>query len=270
MKKSLIVFALLAVAGRPVLCQTTPKPMDTKATEAKSDPIDTDRGNFTNGPGIVPKGSYQIETGYTLARINGAHSQALGEVLFRIPLTPVSEFRVGLNSYQSITGDGNSAHGFQDISLGYKRRLIEQKGSGGFGPPAVAINFSATLPTGSEVFTEKMVQPSALLILSRDITEKFSLGANLGYGWLSSGGQHFSQFIASTSGQFKINAKTSAFLEYIGFLPGGYRGSNASFIDTGIFYLVSDAIQLDARIGKGFSGASPDDFGGFGISFRWH
>ena len=261
--------ALIALTAVPALCQDAQKKDIPKESAEKAEPIDTDRGNFTNGIGTVPKGSYQIETGVTLTRLDGARQFTFGEVLLRVPLSAKSEIRLGLNSYETVTGSGPITFGFQDVSIGYKFKVREQIGSSGWGCPGVAVNVSTLFPSGSNSYREKVLQPSALLIFSRDVTEKFSTGVNIGYGYLSSGGQRFSQWIGSVSGQFKLNPKTTLFVEYIGVLPGGPGNPNANYFDTGILFLLTDSIQLDARIGKGTSGARPDDFIGFGASYRW-
>ena len=85
--------------------------------------------------------------------------------------------------------------------------------------------------------------------------------------WPTASGSRFTQGQWSVYGVVPINDKTSAFVEYYGFGLNSKGTDAAHYADTGVFYLLTDTIQLDARVGFGLNQAADSLFAGFGISY---
>lgn len=240
------------------------------AHEAKAEPLVTDRPDFTESAETVAPGRAQIEAGYTFTRREDDKENALGELLLRVGLLEKLELRIAVNSYVWVDSPGGDAEGFEDISLGAKIKLVD--GSKGFDltQPNVAVIVATTLPTGADDIGEDELQPEITLALAWDLSEKFSLGSNLNYAYLSEDGDRFHQFSGSVVLGYTLTEKWGTYIEFFGFVPESENGPNASFFSGGLTYLINDDLQLDARVGVGvFNADSPDYFTGLGVSWRW-
>lgn len=235
---------------------------------AGAPPLVGDRPDFTESASVVT--GLQLETGYTLERVGTADVHTVGELLVRIPATRRVELRVGVPSWTREVRDGPAAatvSGFTDASLGLKVGLRDP-GPGGSGP-SVALLAGATLPTG-EVGSET-ADPGARLAAGLDLSERFSLGANLGVRSLEEGGDRHGELSGSLALGVAVSGPVGAYLEAYGFAPwaedpGGPASS--SVLDGGLTWLAGPDLQLDVRLGTGLSGPSPDLIFGTGVIWR--
>jgi hypothetical protein len=233
-----------------------------------SEPLVSDRPDFTESPETVPAGRFQVEAGYTFSKRGKDEEHALGELLLRIGLMPDVELRLAGNSYVWLNSPSGDAQGFEDMSVGVKIKLVE--GSGELTRPEVAVIVATSLPTGDDDFGEDGSQPGIKLALAWDLSERISLASNLNYTYASTGGDRFHQFSGSLSLGYRLSERWGCYIEYFGFVPERENGPNASFFDGGLTYLINDNLQLDARVGIGvFNAESPDYFTGFGVSWRY-
>ena len=241
--------------------QNPPAPSD--------DPIATDRPDFTETAESVPFGRIQLEGGYTFGRLEDEKSHSLGELLVRIATGRRTEARIGLNSYSWVRGPGGRMSGFEDMTLGFKAKVLDGAESPGFGKPNVAVIGHTTLPTGSRGFRENSLQPEAKLCFAWDLTDRLAMGSNLNYGWPTEGGDRFGQFTGTLAFGYSLNDRAGAFLELFTFAPASNDGPNATYLDGGFTYLINNDYQLDIRAGIGLNSAKPDYFVGAGFGHRW-
>jgi hypothetical protein len=256
------VTTVLAVCATAALAQQP-------APKRPADPIETDRPDFTESTSTIPPGMIQLEGGVTFANTNGTRSTALGEILLRIPAGSRAEFRLGLNSYTFENGGGSSASGLEDTTIGMKLRLANKSEKPALFRPDTSIILMTSIPTGSAAYRESTLVPTAKLALGWDLTSRASASMNVNYTYASDQGSRFDEFATSLSLGYSLSEKVGAFLETFAFLPGGYRGPNAQYVNGGFSYLVNQDFQLDIRAGQGVSGARPDYFAGVGASVRW-
>ena len=237
------------------------------------EPLDTDRPDFTEGTSTVPVGHYQLEGGYTFARQGDADSSSLGELLLRIGLGERLEGRLGIGSFSRVdTGvpGASTLSGYEDPTVGVKIRLTEDDPNLlAPGRPAVALLFATSVPVGSDDLTSDEWQPEGKLALGWDLTDRLSLGSTLIYAYPSDGDERFSQFAASLSAAFSLNDRWGAFLEGYGFNKESLDGSSTSYLNTGVTWLLSNDLQLDARVGAGLDDPSPNWYAGVGGSVRF-
>ncbi len=239
------------------------------AGDDKKEPIATDRPDFTETAETVPFGMSQIESGYTFSRNGAERAHSIGELLLRIATGRRTELRLGINSFAAALGPGRNLSGFEDMSVGFKLKLIDGDLSNGFRRPNVALIGGVTVPTGSSAYRENTVQPESKLCLAWQLSERVSLGSNLNYGLPTENGSRFSQFSGTLSFGYALSNRHAAYLEYFAFIPGGRGGPNTSYLDGGMTFLVNDDFQLDARAGIGMNSTSPDYFVGLGAARRW-
>ena len=239
-------------------------------TGSAAEPLVTDRPDFTESPETVAPGRFQLETGYTFTRRGDDKQHALGELLLRIGLWQQIELRLGGNSYVWLDSPDGDADGFEDLSLGVKIKLLEGSERFELTRPAVGVIIATTLPTGADDLGEDEPQPEFILAMAWDLSERFSLGSNLNYAYLSEDGDRFHQFSGSVALGITLTEKWGTYIEYFGFVPESDDGPNTSFFNGGFTYLINDDLQLDARVGVGvFNGDRPDYFTGVGVSWRW-
>jgi len=99
----------------------------------EEDRVDPDRPHFPEASTAVGKGRAVLETGYTFTKKEASFaSHSYPEALLRVGMfTNWFEFRIGqnfINERRALTGGTTSASGAQDLYLGVKLALTEQKG----------------------------------------------------------------------------------------------------------------------------------------------
>ena len=255
-----IIALILATCFLPVACL---------AQESKTEPIVTDRPDFTESTETVPRGRFQLEGGFTYVRDGSTRENGLGEWLLRAAVGAKTELRFGVPSYLGMRSADSSASGFEDASFGFKVKLVEGAEPYGLRRPHIAFIGATSVPTGSSAYRENRLQPEGKLCLGWDLSERLGLAANLNYAWRSEGGQQFDEYSGSVSFAYGLTERTGAYLEYFGFAPGNKGGPDTSYLNGGMTYLVTSDYQLDARGGVGLNGRSNDYFIGAGASRRF-
>ena len=234
------------------------------AVYAQSSDLVTDRPDFSESTETVAPGEFQVESGYTFTDGGGVESHALGEVLVRIGLNERTELRLGLPSYLVTDIPGGDVSGFGDPSIGFKLKLN--------GPPAtqLALTVSTTLTAGSSEFRAGDPQPRVAVAAGWNLPGDLSLGANLGYSYLSGGADQFGEISGSLAVSGSVGGQGSAFVEVFGFAPESSGGDDTSFLGTGFLWRPSKSkdVQLDVRAGAGLNSASADFYFGFGAAWR--
>ena len=230
-------------------------------------PISTDRPSFSLSPGTVPKGRIQFETGYTFT-FEDAHpnvkSHTFPETLIRLGLTDIAELRVEWPNVTFID-NGTNVDGFRDLGLGFKIQVFQQQGL----RPRLSFAGRVSLPTGDKDFSSDRVDPEWRTILTYALNERVGLFGNLNVGVPTSEGTRFVQFSSSLGMSTNIREKLSGFVEYFGLYPREVAGGSGHFLQTGLVYLLTYHLQLDARVGGGLTRGTDDFFTGAGISWRF-
>ena len=261
--RPLVAVALFALAA----------PLAAQDFSGLPDPINPDRPDFTEGPGVIAPGHLQVETGYTYARTGSAKGSSLGELLVRYGVDERWEARFGLGSYDwidsGLPGEKRISD-YEDPFLEVKVRLNEADSNlRAPSVPAMALLLQTTIPVGSRDLSSDEWQPAAILALGWDFTDRFSLGGNVGAAYAADETERFSQLFLSLSAAFAINGRLGAFLEGYGFNKESVDGSSTQYVDTGLSWLVSNDLALDVRVGAGFDDPRPNWYAGLGASIRF-
>ncbi len=283
-----IALVVLALAGRarPEEATTQPTSDDSKPLSMwrvpLTEPIITDRPDFTESAVTVPRGHLQLETGYTGAydRENGRRESAhsFPEALLRIGLMTDFELRLGWTGYvyqEELFREKNDVgrtvsrnpheRNAADMYVGFKWHLLDQGG----GLPDFAIIPAITVPTGQSIATSGDVDPEIKLAWSYDLTERVGVSGNFNLRVPTEDTHRFVQTAASVSVNTSITEWLGCYGEYFGFYPNAIDSDCAHYLNGGFTLLANDNLQFDIRVGKGLNEEAVDAFIGAGVSFRW-
>lgn len=229
-------------------------------------PIETDRPDFTDGTATVPGGHTQLEAGYTFAPDDRSTEHTLGELLIRIGFASRAEFRVGFDSYAWSRGPAGPQSGFTDTSLGVKLRLLRSE-AGSF-LPSITLLGASSLPTGARTFGDPGAQPEAKLAVGWRPTDRLDVASNLNYTYASGAEARFHRLSGSLALDYDWTRRIGSYVEGYGFAPRNADDVDVAYLNGGLTYRVSPALQLDARAGVRAHHVG-NRFFGIGLSYRW-
>ncbi|QHL86085.1 transporter [Nibribacter ruber] len=228
--------------------------------------IETDRPDQTEASSLVPKGFVQIEAGW-LRQVNKQEgittvSQLVPTILVRYGLLPSLELRL-LVEHLSIKGKDSHAgsiNGMGPVAVGTKIKIAEEQGL----LPEMAFIGHLTLRTGKPEFRPAYVVPDFRFSLSHTLSEKLSLGYNVGYEWAPD--KAAGQAIYTLSLAREVTDRLGAFIEVFGQKPKQENWQHQ--LDGGFTFQILPNLQLDTSVGLGLSSSAPDFFVGGGVSVR--
>lgn len=226
------------------------------------DPLIGDRPDFTESAVTVSPGRVQVEAGATYGEAGRDEALEIGEVLVRVGLLPRLELRIGLNSYARVDSGRRELSGLVDSSLGAKVALGEARGW------TTAVLVATSLPTGSREFREPDLQPEAVFVAERDLSESVSLGTNFGYAYASADGRRVGEALGSAALGVAVTERVGAFFEVFGIVPLASGEPETYFVDAGLTRSLSPDFQIDFRVGAGLNSAAADFFTGAGLVWR--
>jgi hypothetical protein len=251
----------LAALAAGLLC-----PLATRAEEAT---MATDRPDIVESSAVVGKGRFQLETSVA-AETNKADDGSktttrMTPTLLRYGLTDNTELRLETDGFMR---DGTD-HGFSDVSLGLKWHTHD--GDEASGKPAIAWLFHADLDSGSQPFRGHGVRPSVRMVAEWELPHDLSLGVMPGVlRDTNEDGQHFvAGIFAVTFGKgWTDNFRT--FIEVAGQqLTSKKNGGSVVTYDTGMAYMLSPTMQIDAAVSIGANHNTPDRLWTVGFSVKF-
>jgi len=232
-----------------------------------SQAIETDRPTFSLSPATVPRGSIQFETGYTFS-FEDAHpdvkTHTFPETVIRLGVTDFLELRVEWPNLTFID-NGTDTHGLRDLALGFKTQVFQQHGF----RPRLSLAGRLAIPTGDNDFSSDRLDPELRTILTYALSERVGLFGNANIAGPTSHGKRFVQVSSSLGLSATLREKLSAFIEYFGYYPVDVAAGSGHFLQTGVLYLLTYHIQLDARVGAGLNHGTDDVLTGAGLSWRF-
>ncbi|MCB0723869.1 MAG: transporter [Ignavibacteriae bacterium] len=237
-----------------------------------------DRPDQTESPDILQPGFVQIEGGYTYTHIKYIPDDfikftfSVNEVgtLIRIGIFPSAELRIE-PEYQSIKSTisfqnpvfdyRNEVSGFIPLRLGTKIKITDEDKY----IPATAFLFKASIPEiASNDFQDELSTAEFRVALSKTLSERFSLGVNLGAEYGTYSNSTSGLYTMSFSGE--IYKQLGGFIELYGYFSEGYEPNH--FIDGGLTYRILNNLQVDLSAGTQYSDDVSDFFIGGGLSVR--
>jgi hypothetical protein len=240
-----------------------------------SEPLVTDRPDFTEASTTVGLGVAQIEFGYTYTYNNDAGDSAAtnsyGEPLLRYGiLADWLELRLAVfPTHQRTTTSGNRDHvsGAEDMYAGFKIALTPQE----CWLPEMAIIPQMNIPTGSGAFTSDSVEPGLNWIYSWELSDCISTaGSSQGNRRIDDTGDAYFEYAQSWTVAYTLTDTVGAYTEWYGLIPSGADTTLPEhYFNGGFTLLLSNDVQFDIRAGVGLNDAADDYFVGSGFSIRF-
>ena len=237
----------------------------------------TDRPDQTESSVVILPGYVQLETGWTFSHndADGLRSETheFPGTLVRAGVVDRVEFRLGWSGgiweESRVGGQRTNLSGAGDMEVGTKLYFWEEQGW----IPEVALLAGISLPVGAEELSSQRSEPTFRVSLSHTLSDRVSLGYNLGATWESnldetSRRDRLSLFNYTAALGIGLTERAGMFVEVFGDVPFHESGGSANSFDGGLTYLLRDNVQLDAAVGVGASDEAGDWFAGLGLSVR--
>jgi hypothetical protein len=214
----------------------------------------------------------QLETGLTYARESIAATPAerrlAVDTLARVGLSDRLEVRLGGEPFVRLRGEADvTDHG--DLTLGFKYRVVDSPTEGAW--PALAILPSVKFPIASEPIGSERPDFTVTGIASFSLPAGLGLDVNLGLAAL--GQRHPSGYLvqAQTAASlgFRVTRRLSVFGEFFFLSPGERAGRSLLGMDTGVTYLITERVAVDAAVETSVAGQGPDYALRAGVSVRF-
>ncbi|MEX1201811.1 MAG: transporter, partial [Ferruginibacter sp.] len=166
----------------------------------------------------------------------------------------ISELITNKNSSENLTG-------INPIKVGFKAKLIEEKGI----VPTTSFIGHLTIPFLSTVnFRTTYFAPSFRFTMQHSLTDKISLGYNLGAEW--NGEIANPTFIYTLTSGKSFTDKVGGYIELYGFVPQKEKSEHRC--DGGITYFLKPNIMFDISGGVGLTKNAPKYYSSLGFSIR--
>ncbi len=236
-----------------------------------SEPLVTDRPDFTEASSTVGRRVLQIESGYTYSYNNDGSSQTIGhsypESLFRYGiLADWLELRLATN-FTNTRFESLSEFGMNDLYLGVKLGLTPQEGV----LPEMALVPQMTVPTGADKLSSDQVLPGLNWLYGWDVTDLISTAGSTQFNRDVDGqtNQGYTKWAQSWTIGYTLAEKWGGYTEWFAIFPTSADTEKPQYyFDGGLTYRFTNDIQWDIRSGVGLNEAADDYFVGSGLSIR--
>lgn len=257
---------------RTALCLSllTLAPIHSMAQEA--DDFSPDSPGATTGVGIMPQGKIDWETGFSHEwdRRNGAHERTwtINSSMFRLGLTRQAELRLQIDECRTHTPEG-SYGGIDNAAIGTKIKVYE----GGKILPKVAFLGTLLIPGGSKAhYLPSHVGFQAHLLFENDLSDKFTLGYEVGSNW--SGDTDNPDLFFGVNLTYQPSDKWSFFVESYNLYNSqrqddwnkpGHSSHFNCMSEFGLAYMITSRLQVNAYSDISFNEFSRYNNIGFGL-----
>jgi len=220
--------------------------------------INTDRPDLTESSRAVPHKSLQIEAGFLMEVINPERSDLYKTTIYSFP-TPLIRWGmfkgVELRLFNTLLStqtedptipkDEQGSFGLGNLTVGTKIDITTEKGI----RPEIAILVHFNFPTGGHEISPDQFIFNSSLSFSHTLSEKFSLGYNL--GWFNGDDNKNGNGFYTLAIGYGISSKFGVFIEGYGFFPN--LDSATISVDGGFTYLLKPHMQFDISGGRGIT-----------------
>lgn len=235
----------------------------------KVEPLVTDRPDATEASSTVGKGVLQFETGglYESFEANNIKSEdyTFNTMLIRYGILDNLELRLGWDFVEGVTTvNGNKLNnvmsGLSPLLLGMKIDIAEENGAM---PEIALIGHVFPIFSASADYRPEYTGVDFRLSLSHTLSEKSSLGYNIGAQWGDDSAE--AAAIYTMAYGYSITDKFGMYAELYGDFPEDSSANH--YWDAGFTYLVCNDLQLDAYFGTSIT-EGQDLLFGLGFSYR--
>ena len=231
------------------------------AASAQVTPIQADRPDQTETPAIVPKGMFQVESGFGYQKEDADNATwTLPTALWKYGVNENFELRL-ITEIEIENKETENNYGLKPILIGCKIKMCEEDG---VIPKTSFIGHMSIPNAASSKYKTDFYAPEFRFTMQHTLSDKFSLGYNLGSEW--DGFTAAPTFIYTLTTGYAISEKLGSYVELFGFGPQKDK-ANHNF-DGGITYLINHNFMLDLSSGVGLTANAPDYYIAFGFSYR--
>jgi hypothetical protein len=225
------------------------------------EPIQTDRPDQTETPSIVPKGMFQVETGFSFQKNKqNNNTNTLPSTLWKYGVNENFELRL-ITEFISEKIEDRTFSGLNPILIGCKIKISDEKGIF----PKTSFIGHVLLPNmASTKFKSEYFAPEFRFVMQHTLSKKMTFSYNLGAEW--DGITPEATFIYTITTGYSFTDKLGSYIEFFGFAPEKDK-ANHSF-DGGLTYLINNNFMLDLSSGIGITDNAPDHYVALGFSFR--
>lgn len=207
--------------------------------------INTDRPSQTESSSVVPKGSFQIESGIQLdaqgfGRTNTVPSYTIPITALRFGLTNRLELRM-FNRILSGEVGNEMRTGIGDLEVGFKYQIYSED----YSNSEFALVSQYTFITGSGEFSSNQFSHIHKLAASHSLNNKLSFSYNIGTQFVET---DFRFFLITANLGYQVNEKVSIFIEPYT-IANGFSGD--LYMNTGSAISLTDRSQFDFSFGTG-------------------
>lgn len=243
--------------------------------EQEEERLDPDRPHLPEASTTVGRGRVVLESGYTFTEKGSSFSShTYPEALLRIgAFADWFELRIGqsfINQERTSGGTRTSADGAQDLYLGVKFALTEQRQY----LPQIAVIPQMTVPTGSRTATADRVLPGMNVDCGWEVIKGlFNLELLVAANRVADDIHHSHVEVATgLTAAFDVTRELEAFVEWDAFYPAGTTGQAAvprHYAVGGLVYFITKNLEVDIRAGVGLNAQANDFLAGTGFAIRY-
>ena len=244
--------------------------------------MSTDRPDKTESAYTVDAGHYQVEMdvfSYAVDRYNGipgdhrSEALAIAPMNLKVGLRNNVDLQVVLQPYISLREHNIAARvvderrGFGDVIPRLKVNLWGNDG----GTTALALMPYVKLPTNTDRVGNSSVEGGLIVPFAVALPQEVNLGLMTQFDIVrdDSGWAHHAEFVNTITVSREIVGAVSGFVEFYSSVSTESGSEWIGTFDTGLTYMLTDDIQLDAGIYIGLTRAADDINPFLGISWRF-
>lgn len=223
--------------------------------------IQTDRPDQTECPYIAPVHYLQAENGFLVEWQNATQTNySCPSTLWKYGLTKTFELRL-ITEYGIEKINTKTQSGLVPVTLGFKVNLCKEKG---LLPMISFIGHLTSADWGSKKYKTSYAAPAFRFTLQHTVSDKLSLGYNLGTEW--DGETASPVYIYTLTTGLSISNKIGSYIEVYGYTQK--KASADHRCDGGLTWLINPNILVDISGGVGLSRKSPEGYMTLGFSYR--
>ena len=232
------------------------------AGAAASEEIQPDRPEVTESARLVPRGAFQLETGFVFSGQRSAGMPT--ERIFGIE----ADLRIGVARQLEVDIEGDPLvrvrgprddTGFGDVTLGVRYRFLEEVDDERW-PPSLAVKPYVKIPVASEPIGTGRPDFGLLLLASFSLPWDFELEVNAGAAAIGQvdSGRYRAQAIASAAVSRDIVHGLFGFAEFF-YRSREQRDEGQQFnVNVGLVYRITPTLAVDAGVQTSLLGQGPD------------
>jgi hypothetical protein len=242
------------------------------AVPALADDINADRPGIADGSGVVGAGRLQVEAGLQREwRDDGEARERLTYMpaLLRIGIDDHWEARVEGNTFGwQNQSDTARSTGTMPVSLGVKYHVA---GNGESGNPGVSVIARVFPRSGAGAFGTHRATGDVRLVADVALTPDWSVTPNIGVARQEDdAGIQFNTALLAGTLTYAASKQLNVFVDTGMQSREERHGRKQVIFDTGVAYVLTPDVQLDATIGRGTHGATPPRvYASAGVSVRF-